>query len=497
MSRDRTWLWVVAIWVLATACATVLRPVTPIDETRYLSVAWEMHLAGNPWLPALNGETYSHKPPLLFWLIDVLWHGFGVNDVSPRLLTSAFGLAVLLLTARCAAFLAGGIPAIGARAALVLVATSVWFLFNGAVMFDVMLTFFTLSAIVLLLGMRGAGEAWRWLLIGSALGLGMLAKGPVALLHVLLLAILAPIWKSSLEGVPPSSWWPWYRGVLTALVVAIAILAIWLGPALSYGGPSFMNQLLWEQTIDRMATTTHHLRPFWFYVAVLPALLFPWWLLPSAWRGALGLRASDAALLRVLASWIIPVFLAFSLFNGKQLHYLMPLLPAFAVAISVAVTRSGSSGDAALRMGVRFSLAVVIAVYLAITLRFKEAYDVEAFAQSLGRLQMDGAAIAHLGRYHGQFQFAGRLKEPLPIIQDEADWNRFKTAHPDGYVITYSPAGACTLSVAPESRVVRQQPFRSREVFLWSVGSVDWSRRELATTGAPKPTDTGVTRREC
>ena len=50
-----------------------LRPLWPVDETRYASVAWEMWLRGDFLVPYVNGEPYSHKPPLLFWLIQLGW----------------------------------------------------------------------------------------------------------------------------------------------------------------------------------------------------------------------------------------------------------------------------------------------------------------------------------------------------------------------------------------------------------------------------------------
>ena len=42
-------------------------PAVPIDETRYLSIAWEMRQSGS-WITLhLNGLPYVDKPPLLFW----------------------------------------------------------------------------------------------------------------------------------------------------------------------------------------------------------------------------------------------------------------------------------------------------------------------------------------------------------------------------------------------------------------------------------------------
>ncbi|HQG30775.1 MAG TPA: glycosyltransferase family 39 protein, partial [Deltaproteobacteria bacterium] len=75
------------------------RTYLPIDETRYVSVAWEMWLRGDFLVPHLNGRTYSDKPPLLFWIYNLGWAIAGVNDIWPRLVSPLFGAASLLLTA--------------------------------------------------------------------------------------------------------------------------------------------------------------------------------------------------------------------------------------------------------------------------------------------------------------------------------------------------------------------------------------------------------------
>lgn len=74
-------------------------PLMPIDETRYLSVAWEMWQHQSFLLPLLNGEAYSHKPPLLFWLIQLGWWLFGASDWVARLVIPTVGLAGFWLVA--------------------------------------------------------------------------------------------------------------------------------------------------------------------------------------------------------------------------------------------------------------------------------------------------------------------------------------------------------------------------------------------------------------
>jgi len=65
------------LWGLAVALALALRPLLAIDETRYLSVAWEMWLRHDWWVPYLNGSPYPDKPPLSEglnggWLVSVV-----------------------------------------------------------------------------------------------------------------------------------------------------------------------------------------------------------------------------------------------------------------------------------------------------------------------------------------------------------------------------------------------------------------------------------------
>src|SRR3990167_10507470 len=95
----RPHILVAALWLVLVAVALYLRPLFPIDETRYVAVAWEMWLRGDFLVPHLNGQPYSHKPPFLFWMFQLGWGLFGVNEWWPRLVPPLFGLANLYLVA--------------------------------------------------------------------------------------------------------------------------------------------------------------------------------------------------------------------------------------------------------------------------------------------------------------------------------------------------------------------------------------------------------------
>jgi len=158
-------LWQLAVlWTLLMAVSLLTRTFVPIDETRYVTVAWEMWLRGDFLVPHLNGATYAHKPPLLFWLYDLGWWLFGVNDWWPRLVAPLFGLGSLFLTFLLARRLWPDRPQVALLASWLLFGSVFWTGYTTAAMFDMLVTFFTLLG---LYGIWQAGQGrrsgWLWL----------------------------------------------------------------------------------------------------------------------------------------------------------------------------------------------------------------------------------------------------------------------------------------------------------------------------------------------
>ena len=93
--RDH-WVGVLLLaWGIFSVASIWLRPLWPVDETRYLSVAWDMWLRGDLLVPYVNGRPYSDKPPLLFWLMHLGWAVFGVNEWWPRLIAPLCAFAAV------------------------------------------------------------------------------------------------------------------------------------------------------------------------------------------------------------------------------------------------------------------------------------------------------------------------------------------------------------------------------------------------------------------
>jgi 4-amino-4-deoxy-L-arabinose transferase-like glycosyltransferase len=228
------WWWLVA-WAVLVAVALVVRPLLPVDETRYLSVAWEMWRRGDWLVPSLNGAPYSDKPPLLFWCILLGWRVFGVNEWWPRLLSPLYALVSVLLLLRLSRRLS---PERFSRAELALpfMSGALWVTYSTLVLFD------TLLAVCVLIALSGVVEALRghpgqgWLTYGAGLGLGALAKGPVVLVHAFPVALLAPWWA---KGSRPAGWRAWYLGVIGALAVAAALGFGWALSAGSHAGRAY------------------------------------------------------------------------------------------------------------------------------------------------------------------------------------------------------------------------------------------------------------------
>ena len=226
----------------------ICRPLIPIDETRYLTVSWEMHL-DHDWLVShLNGAPYNDKPPLLFWLINLVWALGGIAEFPARLIGPAFAAASIALTGLLARRLWPDQPDRAGAAALILAVSPVWVLFGSTTMFDAMLTCAALLAMLALWSAAQRPRRAAWVALGAAVAFGVYAKGPVILLHVLPAAFTMPLWA----GPARSSGLVWARGLGLALLVALLLVGLWLIPALILGGAEYRTEVLWRQSGGRI-----------------------------------------------------------------------------------------------------------------------------------------------------------------------------------------------------------------------------------------------------
>ncbi|MFZ6044884.1 ArnT family glycosyltransferase [Pseudomonas sp. CR3202] len=462
------------------------RPLTPIDETRYISVAWEMWLRGEYLLPIKNGLPYSDKPPLLMWLYQAGWAIFGVNEWWPRLVSPLFSCASLLLTFALGRRLWPQRLGLPGAATLILTSCLLWILFSTSAMFDVMLACLALLAIFGIVLAAGGDARRGFMLFGVALGLGLLAKGPVILLHSIPVALLAPWWRPGLAARR------WYAGLAIATLAGVAIALAWAIAAGLGGGEEYRRDIFWQQTAERMVHSFAHRRPLWWYLPLVPLVLFPWLFWPAFWRGARGLfRDGPDPASRFCLAWMVPVFIGFSLISGKQVHYLIPLFPAFAlfaaraiddrtegiawiplvaIAAGAALVALGldwirlpkgglaappglwsafalillgpatwalASRTRALTALALFGSSLAALLQSSLSAAIRADYDVTPLATAIHQAQAAGRIVANGAQYHDQFHFAGRLQESLAEIESKEGLVAWLRAHPNDSAVIY------------------------------------------------------------
>lgn len=338
MSVARALIGPALAWAALVVAALWARPLMPVDETRYLSVAWEMWQRGDWLVPHLNGQPYHHKPPLLFWLIQLGWHAFGVSETWGRLVAPLFGLANLGLTVALGRRLWPERPEVARAAPWLLLGGFWWAGYTTLTMFDMLVVSFAL------IGLLGLVLAWQgrrlagWALFALGIAGGVLSKGPVILVFLLPAALLAPFWMTR----DRPRWLAWYGGLLLALLAGAGLALAWALPAAQAGGTEYGNAILWGQTGGRVVKSFAHRREGWFYLAALPAMLLPWLLWPALWRGVWAAwrdrrRVGPSAGARFCAIAVAVAVMVMSFVSGKQPQYLMPLLPLLALALATAV----------------------------------------------------------------------------------------------------------------------------------------------------------------
>ena len=328
---DRLAVAALVVLMAALAAAVAMLPALPVDETRYLTVAWEMRVTGNWSLPTLNFEPYSHKPPLLFWLINGSWSLLGLGVWQARLVGALATAAVLVLTHHLDRRLVRDGRRGPAASVLLLIGLPLFVTLGFSIMFDMLLTASVAGAMLALWTAGRTGARTAWIGYGACIGLGLLAKGPIVLVFTLPAALLGRIW------IEPSQRRAWFARLGLSLGLGLAMALAWALRAAHLGGPDYAEMLLWKQSAGRIASSFAHARPFWFYVPAVLLFFTPLLLWRPFWVGLRASTTSDRNARNFLLCCILPAVAGLSAISGKQLHYLLPVLPAISLLISLGL----------------------------------------------------------------------------------------------------------------------------------------------------------------
>jgi 4-amino-4-deoxy-L-arabinose transferase-like glycosyltransferase len=322
------------------------------SETAYGEVAREILLTHDWVVMHLNAHSWFVQPPLYFWVAAVFAMVLGVGETAVRLpaalATIAMGAAVGYATARIAGGRAGTV------AAVVLSTSLMQAIVGRLAIMDAMLDLFVTAAILWWFralepiepGALDAGKRTTAFLLGAAaLSLGMLTKGPVAPVIVVLVVGLWLAWERRVDGrlvIPPAP----------VLAVAAGIFVVvtlpWFAAEALRVGPEATRELIGHYTIGRYTGVIENQRgPWWYYVPVVILGFFPWVaFVPVAIGHAIGVaRTRGGAFVRLTLVWAVVPFVFFSFAQTKLPNYVALILPALAILVALWFEREGAATE--------------------------------------------------------------------------------------------------------------------------------------------------------
>ena len=295
------------------------------DEARDGLVAREMVETGHWLIPHIGGHVYLYKPPLFHWLVALL-SPRGVTEWSLRLPSVLAAAGAVAVTYAMGARLAGPLTGLVAAAMLASSATFVEWARAGR-----------LEMLLVLWLTLGFWSGLRWrderkrryvVVLGLALGLGCLTKGPMGLvpLGTLLIAV-------ALLG-------RWSPGIVAdlglALGLAVALPAAWLGlAAWAHDG---LDEYL-KAVIANFASEVRvpRNRPPLFAAEEIAAGFLPWTLaLPGAVLVLVRRWPTSGRVLVVPLLWAGFVLVTFTVFISPRAVHFLPIYPALALLVAWA-----------------------------------------------------------------------------------------------------------------------------------------------------------------
>jgi 4-amino-4-deoxy-L-arabinose transferase-like glycosyltransferase len=419
-------LWLLGLGLLLIATGIGLRDPWPADEPRFALIVRDMVATGDWLLPRVGGDVYADKPPLYFWIMGLSLLATGSLRIAFLVPSLLSGLACLLLVYDLGRRLWNRETGLATALALLLSIQFVWQVrqaqIDATLLFWVVLGLYGLSRHLLL------GPAWGWYAVGwAAAGFGVITKG-VGFLPLLMLIPFAAMrgqrWSPRMQS---SNVGLWFIGPLAFLLA----VSTWLVPMLLAANAdptlaAYRDEILFHQTVGRYTDAWHHREPFWYFIIeVIPGLWLPLtlllpWLVPR-WR-----KAWQAGDLRIglLTSWIVLVVLFFSFSSGKRGVYILPALPAVALASGPFLL------DLMQRRSVQralFILAAAIAVICLLSagyvqiqpakrLELLSSYEIDVFGPLLA-IGAAGVLICALARpVRGILAYAGLLAAALLVV---------------------------------------------------------------------------------
>ena len=405
---------VAAMALVGTASFQGSRGLYESTEGWYAECTREMQAAGTYDVPILNGEFHWSKPPLTYWAILAGTRVLGENPWGVR----AF-LIVVMTFAAGSVWWAGrviGGPATGFWAGVVF--TTSPYILGGAAQVastDLLTVLWVAAALAAFWHGAAHRSPAAQLLTWVFLGMGMMTKGPPALLVP---AVSLPVawWFLKKEGLWSTRWWRPWAGIAVFLLIGgtwylyeasrhSGLLAYWLGDELV--GRNLRNEFDRDRGFQFVLTDYLPILLLgsgpWFWLTFRRGRLLKSWLQGGAERSP-WLRAVNTSL---AAGMIIP-FVLFAFSTSKMPLYLAPLFVPLSLILGRMVARQIAEG----RLRGR-TAGIWAAVLLATIIAGKAIVARKDSAKDMTRLSAITAPVLERLGNRGLYAVSGQPKNGL------------------------------------------------------------------------------------
>lgn len=302
-------------------------PLWSSDEGRYGEIAREAFESGDYVVTRFNYVDYLEKPILAPLLTGGAYALFGVSSFSSRLVSVVSALLGLVL---CWFFTRRLLGQRIADLATVILLTSVGYVLVGRfAVIDMLMTLLMSGAMFCLMTAYFERKPGIYLWAYVFMGFAFLTKGLIGFVLPGAIFFFFLVWVRDLKEI-----------LKMKLGWGLLILAVIVVPwflAVSRREPEFFDVFIIKHHLERFAAKTFgRKKPFWFYVPILFATLFPWSLfLISAVTRAVKEPESDLRRkLKFMIVWAAVIFVFFSLPRAKLPYYLLPLSMPAAVLLA-------------------------------------------------------------------------------------------------------------------------------------------------------------------
>ncbi len=360
------------------------------DEPRYAWIARAMAETGDWVTPRLWGAPWFEKPVLYYWAAAI---GFRMH-LPPEWAARLPSAIAALVAAKAIAWFArrhyaAAEDSIASPTLLapVIFATSVAAIaFARAATPDMLFSAAITLAMVFAANLLRQSGALRipdhprteihnsnlpmLLLWGASLGLGVLAKGPAA---VILAGGAVGIW-----AIATSNWRAAIRLAHPVAIAAFSVVALPWYALCARRNPDFLHVFIFQHNFERYLTPLfQHQQPFWFFGPITILALLPWSALliaavtealrlwrEKSWKNSPGF---------FVACWAVFPIVFFSFSQSKLPSYILPAVPALALVIAISAGRAFQRSRAnaiILSAGVGLVWIVLAAIFLHVTHKF-------------------------------------------------------------------------------------------------------------------------------